>query len=209
MDDNKELNSCLMLAVNLDCPISLKAVFDEADLKDTGIELDSHITLLYAQGKEIDRISLKDDIKGILGDGGYYDFMSKLSNPKVYKVLDIFELSSFENDSDYVILKLKDTSDIYESLSKINRELRIKYDVSTEFTDYTPHLTLAELQPGTASKYLGSAALKKILDDSVVNYEDIMLSYGASNEPEDRKQYFLTSYHCVDRYFRLIHLKAE
>ena len=40
------LNSCLMLAVNLDTPVSLGCIFDEEDLKDTGIELDSHITLL-------------------------------------------------------------------------------------------------------------------------------------------------------------------
>ncbi len=209
MDNNEKLNSCLMLAVNLDCPISLKAVFSETDLKDTGIELDSHITLLYAQGREIDKNDLLDSIKEILGDGGYYDFLSKLSNPREYKISDIFDLGSFENDSDYVVLKMKNSCSIYEDLSKINRGLRLKYDVATDFDDYTPHLTLAELQPGTAEKYLKSETLLKVLEDSVVNYEDIMVSYGLSNEPEDRKQYFLTTYHCVDRYFRMEHLRSE
>ena len=65
--ESKDLNSCLMLAVNLDCPVSLKALFDEADLKDTGVELDSHITLLYAQGRELDRKAFLPDIEGILG----------------------------------------------------------------------------------------------------------------------------------------------
>ena len=90
MDTN--LNSCLMLAVNLDCPISLKALFDEADLKDTGVELDSHITLLYAQGKEIDRKEILSDIETILGDEDYDDFIARIAKAKVIPVFDVFEL---------------------------------------------------------------------------------------------------------------------
>ena len=206
--ENKELNSCLMLAVNLDCPISLKVMFDEPDLKDTGVELDSHITLLYAQGKEIDRSRLVYDMKEILGDE-YWDIVEKIQNPKEIPVLDVFELGSFENDSDYVVLKLKPESVIYEPLQKINRGLRQRYDVSLDFDSCTPHVSLAELQPGCAAKYLESEELKRFLQDTVVSLEDFMISYGLSNEPEDRKQYFLTGFHSVDRYFRLIHLKSE
>ena len=43
----------------------------------------------------------------------------------------------------------------------------------------------------------------------LVSLEVFMISYVLSNEPEDRKQYFLTGFHSVDRYFRLIHLKSE
>ena len=207
MDTN--LNSCLMLAVNLDCPISLKALFDEADLKDTGVELDSHITLLYAQGKEIDRKEILSDIETILGDEDYDDFIARIAKAKVIPVFDVFELGCFENDSDYLILKLKKDSQIYSWLSQINRALRIRYDVSSDFADYTPHLSLAELQPGTVGKYLESEEIKNVLNDSVVSLDDIMISYGLSNEPEDRKQYFLTAFHSVDRYFRLKNLKAE
>ena len=42
--DKNEINSCLMLAMNLSTPVSLGCVFKEEDLKDTGVELDSHIT---------------------------------------------------------------------------------------------------------------------------------------------------------------------
>ena len=37
--DNKqnEINSCLMLAMNLSTPVSLGCVFEESDLKDTGV----------------------------------------------------------------------------------------------------------------------------------------------------------------------------
>ena len=207
--ETKDLNSCLMLAVNLDCPISLKALFDEADLKDTGVELDSHITLIYAQGKELDRKVLMSDIEKILGVEDYDSLMAKISNPKVIPVLDVFDLGSFENDSDYVILKLKKDSVLFPYLYKINSGLREKYSISSDFSDYTPHVSLAELQPGKAKGYLESEVLMAVLKDSVISLEDIFVSYGASNEPEDRKQYFLTGFHSVDRYFRLLHLKAE
>ena len=207
--ETKDLNSCLMLAVNLDCPISLKSLFDEADLKDTGVELDSHITLLYAQGRELDRKALMSDIESILGEEDYDDFMTKLSSPKTLPVLDVFDLDCFENDSDYVILKLKKDSALFPYLERINKGLREKYSVSSDFADYTPHVSLAELQPGKARGYLESEELKAVINDSVISLEDIMVSYGLSNEPEDRKQYFLTGFHSVDRYFRMIHLKAE
>lgn len=207
--ETKDLNSCLMLAVNLDCPVSLKALFDEDDLKDTGVELDSHITLLYAQGKKIDKSELMNDIKFILGEEDFSEMINKMKESKEVPVFDVFELGSFENDSDYIILKLKKDSIIYPWLAQINKSMRIKYDVSSDFADYTPHVSLAELKPGTAGKYLESETLIKVLRDSVISLEDIMISYGLSNEVEDRKQYFLTAFHSVDRYFRLIHLKAE
>ena len=207
--ETKDINSCLMLAVNLDCPISLKALFDEADLKDTGVELDSHITLLYAQGKELDRKALIPDIEKILGTEDYDSLMAKIINPRVIPVFDVFDLGSFENDSDYVILKLKKDSVLFPYLYRINKGLREKYSVSSDFSDYTPHVSLAELQPGKAKGYLESEELKAVLNDSVISLEDIFVSYGASNEPEDRKKYFLTGFHSVDRYFRLLHLNAE
>ena len=207
--ETKEMNTCLMLAVNLDCPVSLKAVFDEDDLKDTGVELDSHITLLYAQGKSLDRKDIMEDVRFILGEEEFQEFLDKMKEGKEYPVLDLFDLGCFENDSDYIILKLKKDSSIYSWLNQINKSLRIKYDVASDFADYTPHVSLAELQPGTASKYLESETLKLVLKDTVISLEDIMISYGLSNEVEDRKQYFLTAFHSVDRYFRLIHLRAE
>lgn len=204
--ENTEINSCLMWAVNLITPVDLSSVFDEDDLKDTGIELDSHITLLYAQGKTIDRHNLLEDINTILGEN-YESFIEVCKSSKEMDLLDLFELGSFENDSDYVVLKLKKDSEIFKYLNLINKGLRTKYEVSSDFDNYTPHLTLAELNPGTASKYLNSETLKLILTDSTFKFEDLMISYGTSNEVVDRKQYFLTSFSCVDRYFRIENLK--
>lgn len=207
--ETKEINSCMMLAINLDCPVSLKALFDEADLKDTGVELDSHITLLYARGVEIPRKGLMSDVQDILGIENYDDLMSRIHKSDEKNVFDYFDLGTFENDSDYLVLKLKPETQISSWLSDINAGLRKKYGVASDFADYTPHISLAELQPGTASKYLESETVKLVLRDTVVSLEDFMVSYGTANEVVDRKQYFLTGFHSVDRYFRLQHLRAE
>lgn len=205
----EEINSCLMLAVNLDTPVDLGSIFDSEDYKDTGIELDSHVTLLYAQDKEIPKNNIISDIKIIL-DYEYDKFIrlcSEVENSR--PVLDLFELSSFSNDSDYVILKLRKDCKEYEYFRLINKGLRTKYDVSSNFPDYTAHITLAELEKGKAEKYLNSNKLNRVLDDTYFNFEDLMISYGPSNTPVDRRQYFLTQFSCVDRYFRLATLKKN
>ncbi len=203
------MNSCLMLAVNLDTPVNLGCVFDSEDLKDTGIELDSHITLLYAQGKELPRQDLLSDIKTILGEKTV-EFMNLLENEHDYKILDYFHLSSFENDSDYVVLKLnEDKKDLFNDLFLINKGLRIKYDVSVEFDNYSPHITLAELKPGMAKKYMDSEKLNMILEDTYLDFYDIILSYGTSNDVKDRKQYHLTSYNSLPRYFKMFNEERE
>ena len=203
------MNSCLMLAVNLDTPVNLGCVFDSEDLKDTGIELDSHITLLYAQGKELPKQNLLEDVKTILGERTI-EFMDMLKNEHEYRVLDFFHLSSFENDSDYVVLKLnEDKRELFNDLFLINKGLRIKYDVSIDFDNYSPHITLAELKPGTAKKYLESEKLNIVLEDTYLDFYDIILSYGTSNDVKDRKQYHLTSFNSLPRYFKLFNEERE
>lgn len=209
MEDNNSMNSCLMLAMGLYTPVELGCIFDSEDYKDTGLELDSHVTLLYAQGKLLPRKMIKEDIKTILGEEGWKSLNSMISEVSRIKVFDAFELGSFENDSDYLILKMKSECDIYEKLKLINLGLRKKYGVSSDFTDYTPHITLAELEPGKAKKYLNSDCLTRILNDSLIDFEDLVLSHGVSSEVNDRKQYFLTQYKTVDRYFRLKNLREE
>lgn len=207
--DNNEINSCLMWAVDLETPVDFGSIFDLADLKDTGIELDSHITLLYAQGKTIERDSLLDDIKNILNPNDYQNFYELCKEVNQEEVLDFFDLDKFENDSDYIILKLKKDKEIFKYLRLINKGLRLKYNVSSDFDNYVPHITIAELQPGTAKKYIKSGDLHKVLECSLFDFEDLFISYGTSNEPEDRKKYFLTQFKNIDRFFRLEHLKKS
>lgn len=208
MEDNS-MNSCLMLAVGLYTPVELGCIFDSADYKDTGLELDSHVTLLYAQGKLLPRKKIIEDIEVILGEDEWKSFNSIISDMSRIKVFDAFELGSFENDSDYLVLKMKPECKIYDKLKLINLSLRKKYGVSSEFTDYTPHITLAELESGRVNKYLNSDCLKRVLSDSLIDFEDLVLSYGVSSEVLDRKQYFLTQYKNIDRYFRLRNLREE
>ena len=209
MEDNNSMNSCLMLAIGLYTPVELGCIFDSADYKGTGLELDSHITLLYAQGKLLPRKMIREDIEVILGEDGWKSFNDLISSVSRIKVFDAFELSSFKNDSDYLILKMKTECDIYEKLRLINLSLRKKYKINSEFTDYTPHITLAELESGKADKYLNSECLKKVLNNSLIDFEDLILSHGISSEVTDRKQYYLTQYKNVDRYFRLKRLIEE
>ena len=205
MEDNA-INSCLMWAIGLYTPVDLASIFKNEDLRGTGLELDSHLTLLYAQNKILPRKDMMSDIEMILGPEfeGLID-MCKTENH--FKVLDLFELGSFENDSDYIVLKLRKDSDTYKMLSLINKGMKTKYEVSSEFSEYTPHITLAELQPGKAKEYLGNDNLRLLLENTYFDFEDIMISFGTSSEVVDRKQYFLTQYKNIDRYFRLKHLK--
>ena len=206
---DKEINSCLMLAMNLSTPVSLGCVFKEEDLKDTGVELDSHITLLYAQGKKIEYGGLLDDIRELIGEEDWSWLMGLIRGDEFYSVFDLFELSLFENDSDYVILKLRKGTPLFRVLSLINKGLSIKFGVKSEFAEYKPHLSLAELEPGKAKEYVTNDVLIQILEDSIVGVEDLFISYGTSNEPEDREQRWLTSEKNISRFFRLINLKKE
>lgn len=205
--ENNELNSCFMLAVGLYTPVDLGYLFELSDLKDTGIELDSHITLLYAQNKVIDKSELLSDVKEILEPKEYNDLLELCKESNLRAVNKFFYLDLFENDSDYIVLKLRKDTEIYKALNLINKGLRAKYQVTSEFKDYTPHITLAEFMPGEAKKYLESPILSRIIAETAFDLEDFMISYGRSGEIEDRKKYFLTQYKNVDRYFRIERLK--
>lgn len=205
MEDN---NSCLMMNCSLYLPVSLSSIFDKGDLKDTGIENEPHITLLYAQGKEIPKMEVLGNIETILGDSWDW-FINFIKEENTDLVKKNFELGSFENDSDYIILKLKKESDIYNSLGLINKGLKVTYDVKSDFATYTPHLTLAELQPGTAKKYLEKKTLDLVLEKSYVSFEDLVLSIGPSNSPVDRLRYNLTTFNAVDYYFYVENNRKE
>lgn len=210
MDNKVDINSCLMLACALYTPVSLSSIFKEEDLKDTGIELESHITLLYAKGVVIPSENLIEDIATILGSkfDGFWNFL-KEGNFVGESVLDTFNLGLFENDSDYVVLKMKQDNDFYQNLKLINTGLRNKYGVTSEFT-YTPHISLAELNPGTAKNYVeNNGKLMAVLESSKFAPEDLVISYGPSNVVEDRVKRNLTKFHTVDRFFREENLKRE
>ena len=203
-----ENNSCLMLNCSLYLPVSLSAIFSREDLKDTGIENESHITLLYAQGKEIPRMNILGDIETILGEPEFDNFIEYIRSENTERILNNFEIGSFENDSDYIVLKMKQTSELYKTLGLINKGLRTKYEVVSEYS-YTPHISLAELQPGTAKKYLEDPKISLILNESFVSFEDLVISYGPSNTPVDRLRYNLTTFNAIDYFFHTENMRNE
>lgn len=196
--------SCLMLACNLITPISLGSIFLDDDLQDTGIELDSHITILYAPGKLIN----KAEILRKIGSRNI-SYIQELVKEDYYPaVFDLFELSSFSNESDYVVLRLKDTTELYQKLKWLNSELSKEYQVKSEFGTYKPHLTLAELKPGKAAKYLESDLLKRVLRDSAIQPEDYVISY-SFRDSKNFIQHDLTQNKTVDRIFRIRDLQSD
>lgn len=224
MDNNNKNvtleNSCLMMAMSLETPVELGYLFDTEDLQGTGIEFETHTTLLYAPGVVIPREGLLGDIESLIGPREYDVLMAKLKEgeelPKGW-FGGIWELGSFSNDSDYLVLKLTNVDNPYASWLRdtfgvINKGLKRKWDVTSEYP-YTPHITLAELKPGTVGKYIEDSKIKTVLSDSLLSFSDLVLSIGPSGgdmgDGKDRKQYNLTSYNAVQRYFQQETLRKE
>ncbi len=197
-------NSCLMLSLSLWTGVDLTAVFDEEDLKDTGIELDSHITIFYDE-KVIPRERMLEKIKTILGEDN--KFLDSFKTQDKLKVMDFFEIGKFENDSDYLVLKLQPGNDLYNNLGILNTGLVSAYDIKSTFKDYTPHMTLAELNPGKAKKYMFSPTLGLILETAEFSVDDLVLSYGDGEG--NYKHFQITSENAVSRYFRQRELQRD
>ena len=211
----ENLNSCILLAANLCAPVSFTSIFDSEDLTDSGINFDSHITLLYARNLEIypsevmkacEKIIEK---KGIFGRGNSLsEFLKNQSNQDPKPVFSMFDLSSFRNDSDYIVLKLKKETGLFKILEILNKGLQETFGVKSDFVTYTPHLTLAELVPGTADKYEKMKTLQLVLENSVISFEDLVLSIGKSGE-DDFSVSNITTNKAADRFFRIRDLKSE
>lgn len=195
------MNSCLMLAVNLSTPIDLNSVIREDDLKGDGIIQDSHITIIYGKEMRIPVDEVLPSISESLGNEEYLVFSEVLKDSYKFKVLNLFELDVFERDEyDYLILRLKTGNEVYYKLSQINKGLESKWNITSDFPTYNPHITLAELIPGSGRKYLSNNILLKVLGDSKVGLEDLVMSYGDDEGPFDK--WNVTTYHAVERLFR-------
>lgn len=192
-----------MLAMSFHTAIDLDSVILEQDLTDYGIESDTHVTIFYAKEKNVPKDELLSDIEILLGEEDYEVFLEILKSHRKFSILDIFELGKFEGtDSDYLVMKMKSGNEIYRILSILNKGLSRKYDIISDFDLYRPHMTLAELHPGAAEKYLNSEKLELVLKSAKVGFEDLIISYGSPSDKEDREQWNITSFHTLERYFR-------
>jgi len=216
MELDKNTPSCLMLAANLITPVSLASIFETEDLKDSGIEFDSHLTILFSHNLLDKNIILRDIntvisaspiSKNIIGGFDILGFLKGQKNLEAKPVLDLFDLGNFENESGYVVLKLKENTGLFEILNTINSGLSELYGVTSDFGEYRPHLTLAEVQAGLSQKYMENEILQLILQKSKIKLEDFILSYDLGEK--DYKIYDLTNFNSVDRFFRIENLKKE
>lgn len=216
MELNKNTPSCLMLAANLITPVSLASIFETEDLKDSGIEFDSHLTILFSHNLLDKNIILRDIntvisaspiSKNIIGGFDILKFLKGQKNLEAKPVLDLFDLGNFENESGYVVLRLKENTGLFEILNTINSGLSELYGVTSDFGDYKPHLTLAEVQAGLSQKYMENEILQLILQKSKIKLEDFIFSYDLGEK--DYKVYDLTNFNSVDRFFRIENLKKE
>lgn len=112
---------------------------DEQDIYDDGSrkfgkETEPHTTVLY--GFHDNECKL-DDIKLLLPH--ITDFIVEISG-----------ISAFKNQ-EYDVLKFDIESGL---LHQLNKDLRESFPYTNSFPEYHPHMTIAYLKPGAASKYL-------------------------------------------------------
>lgn len=200
------INSCVMWCIDLRLDASLGAIFKEEDLSGAGVEYDSHITIAYAKDQVLDPEDdvFQESIKKLR------EFVDSIKDKEEHTVpiLSLFELDKFENDSDYIILRLKRDNIYYRLLKKAHDKLVEGYDIELDYLDYTPHVTLAELNPGEADKYLNNKLLWNLLEGGAVHFEDLCMSSGRKGI-RDFKQKFITKFNLVDRFFRIRDLERE
>ena len=202
------MNSCLMMGLTLWTGIDLWAVFKDEDLIGPGIERDSHLTVLYAEGKEIPKEGLSETLKTLLGDNEWKDLLKEFRSQNPLPVVDHFSLGTFEGEGqDYLVLRLQPESPLYDTLHILHTGLKGKFKVTPKFPDYKPHVTLATLEKGKAKDYMFNPTLGLVLEKATFTSDDFILSYGETGEPDDRKRYQITTENAVTRFFR--QLRAE
>lgn len=197
------MRSKLIWKIGLYTPISLTCSVKDEDRMGSQ-NFDPSILILDAGEKVLPRITLLNDIKLILGTKDYetVDNLCK-SDDNDKHVLDFFDLSSVaKEESDWVILKLKNENIIYDTVNLIRKGVGVKFNIHTRDL-YFPYVKLFEVNKGEAYKYIinGNSSIRSILKDSKFDLEDLAVSIVDIDDVE--KDYYLTQYKNVDRYFRI------
>lgn len=190
-----------MLTTPLYTPVDLRCIFEDVDLTGEGVVLDSHITIVYAKELTLPKENILTDIVTLMGEE-FDEFEEMLKRDEKFSVMELFELGSFEGkDSHYVVLKMKKEGIGWDYLNSMNKAISRKYDIKSDFSEYNPHITLAEVMPGKAEKYINSKKLQLILADSKISVDDVIVSYGGPKAEDPWKQYHITNHHALDRFF--------
>lgn len=197
------MKSKLIWKIGLYTPISLTCSIKDEDRMGSQ-NFDPSILILDAGEKVLPRVTLLSDIKLILGTQDYETFnnLCKRENDEKH-VLDFFDLGVINNgvDSEFIVLKLKTDNLIYDSVNLIRKGIGVKFKINTRSENYTPYISLVEVSKGSSPKYVNNGSLLAILRDSKFDLEDLALAITDIDNVE--KDYYLTQYKAVDRYFRI------
>lgn len=126
-----------------------------------GLETECHVTLAPCLDTDVDLESLKSYLKPLS------EYRVMLSN-----------VSMFENE-EYDVLKCDVVCD---ALKNTNKSIADNFELHTEFKKYHPHMTIAYLKKGTASKYI-----KHVINEPVF-MKPIYFSFGYFDENEEYKR---------------------
>lgn len=191
METNKTENSAtfIMVAVDLQTPVSLGSVIHTGE-----ITYDSHITLLTAKGRSIQReeMPLKKE---------WLEILKRNEDYEPLPVKEYFDITTFKaQDNDWLVLKLKEDTLLHKELSRINADLKKALEVEEDYPTYQPHISLAKL-PKDSNEY-DMEQLDLILRDSFVSLEDFILSECDMDDYKDFRKQNITPFNGVDRFFR-------
>jgi hypothetical protein len=197
------MRSKLIWKIGLYTPISLTCSIKDEDRMGSQ-NFDPSILIIDAGERVLPRTTLLNDIKLILGTKGYetIDGLCKQEDNKRH-VLDFFDLSYInEGQADWVVLKLKnDDNVIYDSVNLIRKGVGVKFGINTRGESYTPMIKLVEVSSGTGFKYASNESIIAILKDSKFELEDLAVNITDIDGID--KDYYLTQYKNIDRYFRI------
>lgn len=198
------MRSKLIWKIGLYTPISLTCSIKDED-KMGSQNFDPSILILDAGEKVLPRVTLLDDIKIILGTKDFetFDNLCKSVDNDMH-VLDFFDLASLSKEnSDWIVLKLKEDNIIFDSIKLIRKGIGVKFNINTRSEYYTPYIKLLEVSQGSSHKYIADEnnSTRAILKDSRFDLEDLVLSITDIDDID--KDYYLTQYKNIDRYFRI------
>ena len=194
------MKSKLIWKIGLYTPISLTCSIKDEDRLGSQ-NFDPSILILDAGDKVLPRTTLLNDIKLILGTRIFSIFFLVCLNDEKH-VLDFFELGSISSeDSDSIVLKLKEDNIIFESINLIRKGVGVKFKINTRTEHYIPFIKLVDVNKGSSFKYTTNGSISAILKDSKFDVEDLAVSITDIDGVE--KDYYLTQYKNIDRYFRI------
>ena len=197
-----ENSVCLMLAASFHTAIDIDSIINQDDLNGDGIIRDNHITILYDESGTYKKTDVLNDVRESLSSE-FEVFMEFMKDSYKFSINDVFYLDSFNNDdSSYLVLRLKEDNSLFSKLKSIHEYIVNKYGIYQSFTEFKPHMTIAELLPGRADKYLYNSILNKVLSNSKVGFEDLVFSEPGTTGMGKYDRWNITTFHAIERFFR-------